>query len=602
MSLAHQSYEVSSDRRRTAGICVPELVAVRGMANPNAPAVVSDTESLTYRELDVRANHLAGRLRALGVGTDVPVGLCVPRSVEMVVGALAILRAGGAYVPMDPAYPPDRLAFIAADAQAPVVLTSRTVADRLPPGRWRQLCIDDLPIGPTALEPPPPVAPADLAYIIYTSGSTGKPKGVEITHRGLANLVAWHLDAFGVTAEDRASHVAGLGFDAAVWELWPPLVAGASVHLADDRTRGSAADLRDWLLAQRITLAFVPTPLLEHLLTLPWPESADLRIVLTGGDTLHRYPPASLPFQLVNNYGPTECTVVATSGPVYADEAPAMAPSIGRAITNTRIYLLDQDLRPVADGEAGEICIGGPSLARGYHNRADLTAEKFVSVSLGRDPDGRLYRTGDLGRALPDGQIVFLGRGDDQIKIRGYRIEPGEVSSTLNRHPSIRGSLVVAREDTVGDKRLVAYVARHEDVEVTRTELREFLGRFLPAYLVPSAFVLVEDFPLTPHGKIDRSALPIPDTANTLRDEVEAEFFTETEEFVADLLCELLKLEEIGLDDNFFMLGGHSLLGAQVIARLQDSFGVDIGLRGLFEAPTVASLSAEVDRRSGTGR
>jgi amino acid adenylation domain-containing protein len=578
------------------------LVAAQGTAHPDASAVVADDERLTYRELDTRANHLAGQLRTLGVTTDVPVGLCVPRSAAMVIGALAILKAGGAYVPMDPSYPADRLAFILEDALAPVVLTSRAVAELLPAGRSQKVYIEDLLASPAApVWAPSAISPGDLAYVIYTSGSTGRPKGVEITHGGLSNLVAWHLEEFTVTAADRASHLAGLGFDAAVWELWPYLAAGASLHLADDTVRNSAEYLRDWLLERRITVGFVPTPLLEHLLDLPWPGEADLRVVLTGGDALHRYPPRGLPFTLVNNYGPTECTVVATSGTVVSDGSPATAPPIGRGIANTRIHLLDHQLRPVAPGEPGEIHIGGAGLARGYRNRPDLTVERFVPDPFDADPAGRLYKTGDLARELPDGQIAFLGRIDDQIKIRGYRIEPGEITATLNRHPGVRGSLVLAREDTPGDKRLVAYVCVDDDVEVTRSDLRAFLGGVLPDYMLPSAFVPLDTFPMTSHGKIDRAALPSPDAENTLQDDVYAETLTDTEEFVADILCELLKLEEIGLDDNFFMLGGHSLLGAQVIVRVHDAFGVDIGLRTLFQAPSVATLSAEVDRLAEQG-
>jgi amino acid adenylation domain-containing protein len=579
---------------------IPEMVAARASENPGALSLAAGTKALTYRELDHRANRLANHLRSLGVGPDVLVGLCLPRSPDMVVGALGILKAGGAYVPMDPAYPADRLAFMLDDAHAPVLLSSPTLAQRLPAAK-RELVYIDAPeiAGVAADSPPVEVGPDDLAYVIYTSGSTGKPKGVEITHGGLANLVSWHREAFSVTAADRASHVAGLGFDAAVWELWPYLATGASVHLADEDTRNSAELLRDWLLAQRITIGFVPTPLLEHMLALPWPRTTDLRMLLTGGDILHRYPPAELPFLLVNNYGPTECTVVATSGPVLPQPSPTMPPPIGRGIANLRIHLLDERGQPVPAGAPGEIYIGGAGLARGYRNRPDLTAERFIHDPLDGERGGRLYRTGDLGRLLPDGQVAFLGRIDNQIKIRGYRIEPGEVSSVLDRHPAIRTSLVVAREDTPGNKRLVAYLILERDADLTYTEARDFAGEFLPDYMVPAAFVRLEAFPLTAHGKIDRAALPAPDPMNALQAEVADGPSTETEQRIAEILGELLDLEEIGLDDNFFMLGGHSLLGAQLIARLRDAFGVEIALRSLFEGPTVAALSAELERLGG---
>jgi len=580
--------------------CIPDLVAAQAAERPNALALTAEAKPLTYGELNDRANRLASHLRSLGVGVDVPVGLCLPRSLEMVVAALGILKAGGAYVPLDPAYPPDRLAFMLEDAQAPVLISTPPLSQRLPAARRHLVCLGALQqiAAQPASSPPVEIASSNLAYVIYTSGSTGKPKGVEITHGSLANLVFWHNQAFSVTAVDRASHVAGLGFDAAVWELWPYLVAGASVHLADEDTRNSAELLWDWLLAQRISISFVPTPLAECLLTLclRGPRTTELRIVLTGGDTLHHYPPPGLPFLLVNNYGPTECTVVATSGPVLPNRSPQMLPPIGRPIANSEIYVLDEHLQPVSGDTPGEVYIGGPGVARGYHNRPDLTAERFIPNPFGSNAASRLYKTGDLARVLADGQIAFLGRIDDQIKIRGYRIEPTEIVSVLSRHPDIRASLVVAREDAPGDKRLVAYVVLEADSDLSHTGLRDFLRRFLPEYMLPAAFVRLDAFPLTPHGKIDRAALPAPDATNRLQDDVSAGPHTRTEQRVAGILGELLNLDEIGLDDNFFLLGGHSLLGAQLIARLRDAFGVEIALRSLFEAPTVAALSAEVER------
>jgi len=504
---------------------------------------------------------------------------------------------------MDPAYPPDRLAFMLDDAQAPVLISSTSIAQRLPLAKREHVYLDAPKIGDHPGEPPPlRIGPDDLAYVIYTSGSTGRPKGVEITHRGLANLVSWHTQAFSVTALDRASHVAGLGFDAAVWELWPYLAVGASVHLAEEDTRNSAEALWGWLVAERISISFVPTPLAEQLLglRLKWPRKIALRVLLTGGDTLHRYPPPGLPFLVINNYGPTECTVVATSGLVRPNRSPTALPPIGRPISNTRIHLLDEHLQPVPAGATGEIYIGGAGVARGYHNRPDLTVEKFIPSHFSPEPGGRLYKTGDLGRLLPDGQIAFLGRMDDQIKIRGYRIEPNEIVSVLHRHPDIHASVVVAREDTPGERRLVAYVVPNAESDLRYTGLRDFLRDFLPEYMIPAAFVRIDALPLTPHGKIDRAALPEPTPTNTLQDDGSAEPCTSTEQRVAEILGELLNLESVGLEDNFFLLGGHSLLGAQLIARLRDAFGVEISLRSLFEGPTVAALSAELDRLSGS--
>jgi len=586
--------DVVRDRR------VSDAVAGHALKEPDDVALTDEFQALTYGELNRRANRLAHYLRSLGVRADALVGLCLPRSLEMVVGALGILKAGAAYVPMDPAYPADRLAFMLDDAQAPVLITSPSFAQRLPTAK-REIVNINAPQIATEPDYLPLLekTPGDLAYVIYTSGSTGRPKGVEITHGSLTNLMSWHQEAFSVTPADRASHLAGLGFDAAVWELWPYLATGASIHLVDEVTRISAECLRDWLLAKRITISFVPTPLAERLLTLEWPPTSALRILLTGGDTLRRYPTPNLPFVLVNNYGPTECTVVATSGPVEPDRSADVLPGIGRPIANTKVYILDERLDQTPAGTPGEIYIGGAGLARGYHNQPDLTMEKFIPNPFSAEPGSKLFKSGDLGRFLPDGQIVFLGRIDEQIKIRGYRIEPNEIVGALNRHPGIRESLVVAREDTPGERRLIAYLAMDPDPGATHVGLRDFLREYLPDYMLPAVFVRLEGFPLTSNGKIDRTALPAPNTANTLLHDVSELPCTPIERCTAKIVASLLDLEEIDRDDNFFLLGGHSMLGAQLIDRLGKAFRVEIDLRSLFDAPTVAALSAEIERLAG---
>jgi len=527
----------------------------------------------------------------------VAVGLCLPRGLDMVVGALAILKAGGAYLPMDPAWPPDRLAFVLEDAQSPVLITNVILSRQIPYGRH---VIVDLAPPETAAQseglPRAKIRGDDLAYIIYTSGSTGQPKGVEIPHGGLVNLISWHQQAFSVTSADRASHLAGLSFDAAVWELWPYLAAGASVHLVDELTRSSAELLRDWLIANKITISFVPTPLAEDLLRVKWPTSTRLRIMLTGGDTLHHYPPAGLPFVLINNYGPAEGTVVATSGPMPSGRHDGTLPPIGRPIINNQIHLLDEQLLPVPPGTVGEIFIGGAGLARGYRNRPDLTAERFISDAFSAKPGSRMYKTGDLGRLLPDGQFTFVGRVDEQIKIRGFRIEPNEIICALNQHPAVRESLVLAREDSAGDKRLVAYLVQEPDSCVTPKSLRGYLRRCLPEYMLPSAFVRLEAFPLTPNGKIDRAALPAPAPENTLHDTLSAAAPTPTQQRVIEILTALLGHQKIGLEDDFFLLGGHSLLGAQLIAKLRETFQVELALRTVFDTPTVVALAEEIER------
>jgi amino acid adenylation domain-containing protein len=574
--------------------CVPHLIAARAAETPNAAAVTAGARGLTYRELDGRANHLAHELCTLGVGPGAVAGLFATSSPEMVVGALAILKAGGAYLPLDPSYPADRLAFILGDARCPVVVSGPGGAECV--ARRAERVVTVSPDGPECDTPPVTAVTADdLAYVIYTSGSTGRPKGVEVTHASLLNLVFWHRRAFRVSRADRATQLAAVGFDAAVWELWPYLTAGASVCLADDAIRRDPEPLRDWLLSQDITITFVPTPMAERLMALRWPAGASLRVMLTGADTLHAYPPPGLPFLLVNNYGPTECTVVATSGPVLPDENRGGRPTIGRPIDNIRIYILDAQMRPVPIGTPGELYVGGAGLARGYVNQAKLTAASFVPDPFSDAPGARLYKTGDLARYLPDGRVDFLGRIDEQVKIRGFRIEPSEVVTLLNEHPGVRESVVVARHVTAGDKRLVAYLVPAPGFLPTHTALQRFLDARLPRYMVPAIFVKLEALPLNPNGKIDRAALPAPNPANTVRDDGDRGPLTPVEARVAAILAPLLELEEVSAHDNFFLLGGHSLLGTQLIARIRDAFGVELGLRALFDAPTVAKLSARIE-------
>jgi amino acid adenylation domain-containing protein len=581
---------------------VAELVASQAAATPDALALTSATRILSYKELDERASALADVLRALGVGPDVVVGLCAPRSAVMVVGALGILKAGGAYLPLDPTYPAARLAFVLDDGPVPVVVTGHCVKDQVPTGTHQTILLDDL--GRVVHSPPLPrsartkVAATlkNLAYVIYTSGSTGQPKGVEITHESLLNLVHWHQHAFQLTSADRASQVAKVGFDAAVWEIWPYLASGASLHMPDDEMVSDPESLRNWLVAQGITISFIPTPMAERLLTLPWPSGIALRTMLTGADTLHGYPPVGLPFLLVNNYGLTECAVVTTSGPVYPNGSTDRLPAIGRAITNTQVYILDESDRQVSMGTIGELHVGGLGVARGYRNRPELTAKKFIPNPFRAKPGERLFKTGDLAKFLPDGQIAFLGHMHDRIKVRGFRVEPNEVVAALNMHPHIEQSVVVAREGTPGDTRLIGYFVSVPQSQLTLSELRNFLGARLPDFMVPAKFVRLEKLPLIANGKIDRMSLPPADDTNTLRDNACAAPGTDMEKTVAGILARLLELEHVDLKDNFFSLGGHSLLGAQLIARVRDTFGIEMPLRVVFEAPTVSELSAEIER------
>jgi amino acid adenylation domain-containing protein len=582
-------------------VCVPQLVAQQAAIQPDAVALVADDGMLTYRELNRRANQLASYLRALGVGPDMLVAVCMERSLDLVVALLGVLKAGGAYVPLDTSYPPLRLAFMLGDTQSRVLVTQQSQVARLPAHNAQVVCLDTdaAVLAAQSMGDPAPVATAaDLAYVIYTSGSTGQPKGVQITHESLLNLVFWHQQAFAVTAADRATQLASPAFDATVWELWPYLTIGASVCLPDEDTRVAPLRLRDWLLEQQITITFLPTALAESIMALEWPRQAVLRYLLTGADTLHHYPAPDLPFTLVNNYGPTENTVVTTSGPVLPMMQPEALPSIGRPIANTRVYILDEELRQVPIGEIGELYIGGASLSRGYLHRLDLTAERFIPHLFSDEPGAHLYRTGDLARFLQDGQIAFLGRADTQIKIRGYRIEPDEIVSVLNSHPAIVTSVVAATttEESAGDKRLVAYIVPARGAQVSVTALQEHLRTRLPDYMIPVAFVTLEALPLTPNGKVDHAALPALDATNILRDVAPATPRTPFEERIAEIVATTLRLKEVGVDDNFFLLGGHSLLGTQVIARIADTLGVELSLQTLFESPTVAELSREVER------
>jgi amino acid adenylation domain-containing protein len=534
----------------------------------------------------------------LGVGPQVPVGLFLERSFELVIGALGILKAGGAYLPLDPTYPSERLSFMLNDADVSVLVTDQRHAERPPKGSWEVIALDsNWPLAAGCSDNAPAIGakPEHLAYVIYTSGSTGQPKGVEVTHASLLNLVLWHQRAFTVTPTDRATQLASPGFDAAVWELWPYLTAGASVHLPDEATRVSPEALRDWLVAQSITITFAPTALAERLVALKWPPNTSLRMLLTGADALRRYPPADLPFTLVNNYGPTEGTVVATSGPVLPWDRTDSPPPIGRPIDNTQIHILDERLRQVSPGSPGELFIGGAGLARGYRNRPELTAERFIPNPFSSAPGDRLYRTGDLGRYLPDGQIAFLGRIDEQIKVRGYRVEPNEIASALAQHAAIQASVVVSREDSA-DKRLVAYVVSAAGEQPTPTGLQNFLRERLPDYMVPAVFVRLQSLPLNASGKVDRAALPEPNPTNVLQDDRLVLPRTQVESRVADILGTLLGVGRVGVNDNFFLLGGHSLLAGHVIARARDAFGVELTLRSLFDHPTVEGISAEIER------
>jgi amino acid adenylation domain-containing protein len=593
---------------------VCSMISSHATARPDHAAVVDKTGRVTYGALQRRSRLLAARLAEHGVGPGSCVGVFLERSADFVVAAYAVLRAGAAYLPLDVDTPAERLAFVLTDAGAAAVVT-RADETRLPDGPWGT--VDVAMSGAWSSVDVAP-GPDDLAYVIYTSGSTGRPKGVELTHANLANLVDWHVDAFAVTPADRASQVASVGFDAAVWEIWPTLAAGATLHVAGEATRRSAPMLRDWLVAEEITVAFAPTVMAEQLIHFSWPAGTRLRTLLTGADVLHRRPPAGLPFSLVNNYGPTECTVVATSGlvdpePAARSDADAAAdtPSIGLPIVDTVALVLDDALAPVPVGEPGELCLGGTLVGRGYRNDPGLTASRFVTLDRDDGPPLRVYRTGDRVRLLPDGEIGFLGRLDRQVKLRGYRIEPAEIVATLDRVPAVRAAAVVARADAHGDAHpaadaepeLVAYVVRADGAPVTAAQLRDHLAARLPDYMVPATFVEVAALPVTLHGKLDEAALPPPSPDNLLPGQAPetgtavGSVAGSVEDQVGEMVCELLKLPSVDVDDNIFLVGGHSMLAMQLVARIKQVFGVKLTLRQVFEQPTVTGITATVVER-----
>ncbi|MCP4663311.1 MAG: amino acid adenylation domain-containing protein, partial [bacterium] len=588
------------------GACAHQRFEEQARRRPQALAIAAGGERLSYGELNARADALAVTLRRLGVGPEVPVGLCLERSPELVIAALAVLKAGGAYVPLDPEYPVERLAFMLDDVGAPVVLTREAFRERLPKIDGRHL----LCLGTEGGEAPgrelevPAAAvpgPENLAYVIYTSGSTGRPKGVAVRHEGLTGLVGWHLRTYGVTPQDRATLVAGPGFDASVWELWPYLAAGASLCIPDEETRCSPSRLVGWLVEREITLSFLPTPWAEAALKQEWPGDGALRALLTGGDRLHHGLRGPRSFALVNHYGPTEATVVTTAGTVVPDASTAAAPPpIGRPITPVRALVIDAAGVPVPAGVPGELAIGGVGLARGYHGHPALTAEKFVPDPFS-DVPGRLYLTGDQVRWRPDGELEFVGRIDAQIKVRGFRVEPGEIEAILGAHPAVREAAVILRDGARdGGGRLVACVIAEDRAGAGEDELRRHLRSRLPEYMVPSLFVFLPALPLTPNGKVDRAALgrQAPPAAEPEAAESEAPPAAPrglVEERVAAVWSEVLELERVGRDDNFFDLGGHSLLVLEVHERLRSELGRELPVIHLFRYPTVRTLAAALD-------
>ncbi|MEO6193568.1 MAG: amino acid adenylation domain-containing protein, partial [Thermoanaerobaculia bacterium] len=584
---------------------------------PGATAVVGESESLTYRELDARANRLARRLRRLGVRVDEPVAICADRSPALIVGLLAILKAGGAYLPLDPSYPSERLAFMIEDGldgvAKPVLLAQVDLLSASVAGAGARLIDLDAAAGPAGDADDPLLAPLDggagadnLAYVIYTSGSTGRPKGVMSTHRGIVNRIAWMQRAYGLTPADRVLQKTPVSFDVSVWELFWPLAVGARLVLARPAGHRDPAYLMRRIEEQEVTtLHFVPSMLQVFLAQPGLGRCRSLRRVMASGEALpaelaarfHELlggAPGPAP-ELHNLYGPTEASVDVTAHRTLPGPARRAVP-IGRPIANLGLWLLDPELQPVPLGVPGELYIGGTGLARGYLRRPGLTAERFVPHPLGR-PGERLYRTGDLARFSADGEIEFLGRNDDQVKLRGFRIEPGEIEAALASHPAVREAAVVAREEGPGEVRLTAYVVpAGPGPRPEAGELRDALRRVLPEHMVPADFALVDALPLTPSGKVDRGALRARLPADELAPaaEPDGDLETEIEELVAGIWQDLLRRGPIDRDDNLFDLGAHSILAIQFTFRVSEALGLEIPLRLLLESPTVRRLGAAI--------
>ncbi|HVR99841.1 MAG TPA: amino acid adenylation domain-containing protein, partial [Thermoanaerobaculia bacterium] len=554
---------------------LPGLFAAVARSFPEAPAVVADGEVWSYRRLDEASSRLAGRLRELGVGPESVVGVAMERSPELILGILAVLKAGGAYLPLDAEYPDERLAFMLADTGAPVVLVHEQTRRRME-GLARLVSVDE-----EGGEPLTEEAPAEgLALVIYTSGSTGKPKGVALAHRGVVRLVR-DTNYLCLGPGDRMGHAANIGFDAATLEIWSALLNGAALVAIPRETALSPAALAAQLQRDGVTALFLTTALFHQVAREAPGALNGLHTVMFGGEAADPNAVARVAGPgLVHLYGPAESTTLATWHRVREVPPGAATVPIGLPVANSSVYVLDrwQELAP--PGTVGELCVGGDGLARAYLGRPDLTAERFIPHPWGMGE--RLYRTGDLARQRPDGAIEFVGRGDDQVKIRGFRIEPGEVEAALLAHPAVREAVVLAREEPHG-RRLVAWVTG----ELEEATLRAWLRERLPDYMVPSAFVVLEALPLTPNGKVDRRALPEP-TRSVRSEEAPLDL---VEELLAGIWTEVLGLDRIGVEEDFFALGGHSLLATQVVSRVRAVLGVELPLRALFEAPTVSGLA-----------
>ncbi len=592
---------------------VHQIFEEQAQRRPEAVALVFDEQTMTYGELNRRANQLAHRLRRLGVveGAETRVGLCMDRSLEMVVSLPGILKAGGAYVPLDPSYPRERLAFMLQDTQAPVLLTQAKLLDLLPGDEDAinrvptVICLDGQDTGieqePIENLPQSATQAKNLAYVMYTSGSTGRPKGVEIRHFSITRLL-FGIDYAHLDETQTVLHMAPISFDASTFEVWGALLHGGRCILYPERVP-TPKSMGALIRKHAVTTLWLTASLFNTMIDEAPEELRGVKQLLTGGEALSvthiRRALRQLPgTRLINGYGPTETTTFACCYPIPADLSETLRSiPIGRPIGNTQVYVLNRQLKPVPVGVPGELYIGGAGVARGYLNRPELTAEKFIPDPFSDRPDARLYKTGDLVRYLLDGTIEFLGRRDQQVKMRGFRIEPGEIETVLGQYSALREALVLVHENERGEKSLVAYVVPGQGQHVTMAQMRQHLKVHLPEYMIPADFIVLESLPLTPNGKLDRQALPTPESARR----------TVGENYVAPKLMihhqliaiweELLNRQPIGITDNFFHVGGHSLLAARLVGRIEQIFGKKIALSTLFAGPTIEQLAQAIQQR-----
>jgi amino acid adenylation domain-containing protein len=613
---------ISEDKVNYPLACIHQLFEQQVTQTPNLLAVVDEHTQLTYQQLNQQVNQLAHYLRSLKIKEQSPIGLCLERSTRVIVAILGILKVGGIYVPLEPRYPPERLRFMLADAQLAALITEQQWLTQLPRLDRPVLCLDrdwESQIAKhNSVNPHHTTVPEQLAYIIYTSGSTGQPKGVCCRHQGVPNLLADFQRKQPIEPGDACSLWAALSFDASVYEIWSALLAGGTLHIVPPALRTDTEYLLKWLDEHRIRSAYLPAAMLSALVEWQTHHQLTLRRLMVGAEPIPEQLLLTLAaktpkLHIINAYGPTEATICATlysipkiSGSLLNDNHGKKTPTvrnapIGRAVSNTILYVLDEQLQPVAGGEAGELYIGGIGLAQGYWNRPALTAEKFIPNPFSEDQDARLYRTGDKVKYLPDGNLYFIGRIDQQIKLRGIRIEPGEIEATIQQYPGVYDALVMVQEVALYDARLVAYVVvKTELLEQSdfNIQLRAFLTDYLPEHLLPAAIIPLPAFPQTPNGKIDREALPLPQWG---KHEAVVQPRTSTEIKVFMVWSTVLKISRFSIHDNFFELGGHSLLASQVISRLREVFQLDLSTIHLFNNPTVVTLAAQIDSQLDFG-